>query len=735
MKRTEPAVWSDALVKAVAFHHTGGNVAEARKLCAAARQNERSLFDALHFFGVCEARRGHFEQARQLLARAVELDPAASDAWLNLGSVLLELERYEQACECFDRAISLKPGYAEAIANRGHCLQGLKRQREALDCYDHALQLKPGLARIHYNRGNALCDLGRFEEAVKSFDRALESSHDDVQALNNRGLALHGINRWQDALESFDRALSIKPGFAEALNNRASSLIELGRNDEAIVSWQKALQIKPHFPEALRNCGFALQKLARYDEAIAMYRRALTQDEEQDYVYGSWLYARMQVCDWDGIEAHLAELAKQIESGKKSAPPFFVVTSLDSLDVQHKAAATWARDRYPHTGVPVRFPDRAHHDKIRIGYFSPDFRNHPVAHLIVELIETHDRSRFEVSAFSFGPAEHVEVRERIKRGADHFFDVRTLGDGQVAELAREREIDIAVDLAGFTTQSRPGIFAARAAPLQASYLGYLGTMGVDYIDYLLADRTIVPAEHEALYAEKVVCLPSYQANDSQRKISDRIFTRDELGLPPNATVYCCMNNNYKITPRMFDIWMRILQNVPESVLFLFAENRLAPANLRKEAERRGVAASRLVFAHRLPMDEHLARYRAADLFIDTSPCAAGTTASDALWAGVPVMTYLGRSFAGRVAASLLQAIGMSELIMQTPEDYEALAIELGKHPLKLKDLRTKLERNKSAHPLFDTARFRKNIEAGYAMMWERYRRGEPPAAFVVPEQE
>jgi predicted O-linked N-acetylglucosamine transferase (SPINDLY family) len=264
-----------------------------------------------------------------------------------------------------------------------------------------------------------------------------------------------------------------------------------------------------------------------------------------------------------------------------------------------------------------------------------------------------------------------------------------------------------------------------------SYLGYLGTMGVDYIDYLLADRTIVPAEHEALYAEKIVCLPSYQANDSQRKISERIFTREELGLPPDATVFCCMNNNYKITPRMFDIWMRILQSVPDSVLFLFAENQLAPANLRKEAERRGVTASRLVFASRLPMDEHLARYRAADLFIDTTPCAAGTTASDSLWAGVPVLTYLGRSFAGRVAASLMQAVGMPELIAHTLEDYEALAIELGKNPHKLKDLRAKLARNKSTWPLFDTARFRRNIEAGYATMWERYRRGEPPAGFVV----
>jgi predicted O-linked N-acetylglucosamine transferase (SPINDLY family) len=402
------------------------------------------------------------------------------------------------------------------------------------------------------------------------------------------------------------------------------------------------------------------------------------------------------------------------------------------LSLQRKAAEIWASDNYPANFVLGSIPKRTRREKIRLGYFSADFHNHATSYLMAELFEYHDKDRFELVALSFGPDLQDQMQQRISAAFDKFIDVRKQSDKDVALLSRNLGIDIAIDLKGFTQDSRVGIFAFEAAPIQVNYLGYPGTMGASYFDYLVADKTLIPEGSQIHYSEKIVYLPnSYQVNDTQRRIADKVFAREELDLPDSGFVFCCFNNNYKITPHTFESWMRILRRVDGSVLWLLEDNPTASTNLRKEAQRRDVNPNRLVFAKRIPLPEHLARHCAADLFVDTLPCNAHTTASDALWAGLPVLTCMGEAFASRVAASLLNAIGLPELITSRQEDYEALAVELATNPERLKSVKAKLEQNRLTTPLFDTKLFTRHIEDAYTQMIERYRADLAPGHVYV----
>jgi predicted O-linked N-acetylglucosamine transferase (SPINDLY family) len=438
------------------------------------------------------------------------------------------------------------------------------------------------------------------------------------------------------------------------------------------------------------------------------------------------------MCDWEGIDSSIDDLVKNIERGEKASPPFMVLSLVDCLRIHRKSAEIFVRAASRANGAPPAITRRSRHDRIRLGYFSADYHAHATSRLMAGLFEQHDRARFEIVAFSFGPDQKGAMRDRLAASFDRFIDVRDRSDRDVALLARNLEIDIAVDLKGFTTDSRWNIFAHRAAPLQVNYLGYPGTMGADYMDYIIADSVVIPDGSQKFYSENMVCLPhSYQANDRKRPISGKIFSRQELCLPDTGFVYCCFNNNYKITPAVFDSWMRILGQVQGSVLWLLADNPWAERNLRREAAARGVNPGRLVVAGRLPAAEHLARQRAADLFIDTLPYNAHTTASDALWAGLPVLTRAGTSFPSRVAASLLTAADLPELITTTPEHYERRAIELARNPEELSRCRARLARNRLTTPLFDTGLFARHIEAAYVQMYERYQAGLAPAPIRV----
>lgn len=676
---------------------------------------------------------GQADAALASYDRAIAIKPDYAEAHYNRANALRDLNRLDAALAGYDRALAFKPDYAEACYNRGVTLQELKLPEAAVASYDRAIALRPGYAEACYNRGNALRDLQRFEQALASYDLAIAASPDSVELHFNRGVTLHDLRQFEPAVAAYDRAIAIKPDMAQAHYNRGISLQDLKQMEAALASYDCAIAIKPDYAEAHFTRGNVLRELKRWREAMSSYDEAVTLRPDYKYLHGARLHAKMQICDWAGLENQIADLVNMVTAGEKATTPFPLLSLTDTLQTHRKAAEIWVEDRRPENLAVSPFAKLAGQRLAHIGYFSADFRNHPVSILMAGVLAAHDRNRFRISAFSYGPdAPRDEVRGRVASAVDEFVDVRNMTDEETSLLARNMGVDIAVDLNGHTGDARTGIFALRAAPLQVNFLGYPATMGARYMDYMLADNTIIPEDFQRFYSEKIVYLPSYQPNDATRPIAEKRFSRDELGLPETAFVFCCFNHFHKITPAVFDGWMRILKQVEGSVLWLSDGNADAKNNLKKEAALRGIDAARLVFAQRLPrMEDHLSRQRAADLFIDTSPYNAHTTASDALWAGLPVLTCMGESFASRVAASLLNAIRMPELIATTQDQYEALAVELATHPARLADIKRKLGKNRLTTALFDTTAYTRSLEAAYAQMLERHQADLPPDHFYV----
>jgi len=676
--------------------------------------------------GLLLAQKKNYDKAHNYLSDAVNIDAKNIFALLSLGFVLSELNQLNDALDCFNTAINFKPDYSEAHFNRGLVLTKLNRNIEALEGYENAIIFKPDFAEAYLNQGNLLKELHFFDRALQSYNKAVDINPEYAEAFYNRGLLLKVLKRFTDALESFDKAIKINPDFWEAYSDRGIVLTKLKQLNYALDSYDRAILIKSDYAEAYFNRAQVYLELMDFNKALESYNKTFVINPNHEYLLGTLLYTKLLICDWKEFDNFELELRTQIYNEKKVSICFPVLSAIDSPLIQFENSKRWINDKYPLSSLLNSISYTKHSGKIKVGYYSGDFREHPVAYLTAELFELHDRSKFEVIAFSFGSSNYSEFCKRVSSAFCRFIDITKLSDKDVALLSRDIGIDIAIDLTGHTTNERVGIFSYRAAPIQLSYLGYLGTMGAQYYDYLLADKIIIPPPNQQYYCEKIVYLPSYQVNDSKRKIADKAFTRAELNLPESGFVFCCFNNNYKITPSTFAGWMRILTAVPDSVLFLFADNKWAEENLKIEAENRGVCQTRLVFGARINRSEYLARYRVADLFLDTLPYNAGTTASDALWAGLPVLTCMGESFASRVAASLLNAIELTELITNSQHQYEATAIELATNPTKLKAVKDKLQRNRLTTALFDTKLFTKNIEAAYTEMYKRYQNNSPP---------
>ena len=582
---------------------------------------------------------------------------------------------------------------------------------------------KPTTKRVgaKFDQALALHDKGQLLKAQTLCEEILREQPDHFDSLHLLGVISYKNKRLQLAVDLMERAIKLNPNNADYCYNLGIVLYDLKQLEGAVASYDKAIQLDPDYAEAYYNRGNALQDLKQFGAAVASYDKAIRLKPDLDYLIGMRLHARMHLNDWSNLESNIAELITKIELGIKSSPSFDTLSLTTSLPIQRKAAEIWTKDRHPYNLSlgPILKLQRS--NKIRIGYFSADFRNHAVSLLMAELFEIHDRSRFELIAFSFGADTNDAMRERVMAAFDKFIDVTSQPDSEVAILARSLKIDIAVDLGGHTGDNRMGIFSYRAAPIQVSYIGYPGTSGADYIDYLIADKTIIPKHSQQHYVEKIVYLPnSFQVNDRKRVISGKKFTREELGLPVEGFVFCCFNGSYKITPHVFDSWISILNSVTGSVLWLSEANQTAVVNLRKEAEKRGLDPQRLVFAKRMQLPEYLASYQIADLFLDTLPYNAGATASDALWAGLPVITCIGESFASRMAASLLTAINLPELITNTRAEYGILAIELATNRVKHQNIKNKLAANRLTTPLFDTPLFTRHIEDAYTEMYERY---------------
>ena len=660
-----------------------------------------------------------FDEAVQSYEAALLINPKYAAAYNNKGNALQALKRFDEALLNYEAALDIKPDYIEAHNNKGNALKELKRFDHALQSYEAALLINQEFAEVHNNKGSVLKDLKKYDEALQSYETALRIKPNYAEAFYNKGIALQALKQLNEALKSYESALSIKPNYAEANNNKGIALQELKRFDEALQSYEAALLINPEFAEVHNNKGSVLEDLKRFDEALQSYEKTLRVKPDFAFLLSKVQHMRMYLCDWGNFNYSLENLKNSLLEEKLVSHPFEVQALLDSPDIQKKSAALFINEKYPiQSGYPINNL-RSKHQKIKIGYFSSDFGNHPVCHLLAGVLEEHDRKNFEIIAFSLLNNKPDLWRDRVISGVDQFIDVSNKSDKEVASLAQALELDIAVDLNGHTKNSRPGIFSYRAAPIQTSYIGFLGTMGASYFDYLIADPILIPEDSREFYTEKIVYLPSYQSNDNKFSVSDKNFTRKEFGLPDDAFVFCSFNSNWKITPLVFDSWMRILNQVANSVLWIYVENQNSKENLRKEAQIRGIDPNRLIFAERVLLDEHLARQRLADLFLDTFPYNAGATASSALRVGLPLVSLSGKSFASRYGASLLTALGIPELITSSTEEFESLAIELGLRPELMYSVKEKLTNNLDKYPLFDTIKFTRSIESAFSAMFER----------------
>ena len=721
-----------------AGHHLGHcylAVGDPRSASAVLEQVVREfpqMVQSYNLLGVSLVQQSRHREALTCFASAIERAPGNAEAHNNMGNALSELGRYDEAISHFELATALIPDDPQAHNNLGNALFKLHRSDEAIASYRKAIDLAPDYAKAHSNLGAALVERNRNEEAVACCKKALAIDPNHADAHINLGLAYHGLNRFDEAIACYQKALAIRPESAEAHTNMGLAHQRQKRLEEAVACHRRAIALKPNLADAHLNLGFALLNLKRHDEAIACFQDALAIEPGHLYAFGGLLQSELATCHWDDFGAHLDTLGRRIRDGSSVAEPFVLLALSQNLEEQRLCAERFVADKLPWRAAPLWRGEQYRHPKIRIAYVSADFREHAVAYCIQELFGLHDRSRFEIAGVSLGVDDGSGMRSRLKGSFDRFFDVRTENDSQVASLIRNLEVDIAIDLMGHTRDSRPGIFALRPAPVQAGYLGFAGTTGADFIDYLIADRFVIPEDSERHYSERIVCLPgTFMVNHTRRLIAEPVPQRAEVGLPENGFVFCCFSNNYKITPEFFDVWMRLLGKVEGSVLWLSLDNPAVEANLRKEAQTRGVDPARLVFAPFVKrIEEHYARYRLADLFLDTAYNGHATT-TDALWSGLPVLTRAGKSFAGRVAGSLLHAVGLPELVTYSLDEYEARALELARDRRRLGALRARLEQNKQSAPLFHTDRFRRHIESAYVTMWEIWQRGDKPRAFAV----
>jgi protein O-GlcNAc transferase len=715
-----------------------GRFAEAKALLQPLAQLARPDKRVLALLGaVClelgdrAAAAGDVARALALYARSIAVRPDHFQAHYNRGVVLYRSGNAAAAAAAYQRAIALEPKLAAAHSALGVVQSEAAAHDDALRSHARAIALAPDNPEFHNNHGLALDRAHRRGDAIRSFDAALALAPEFGAAWCNRGVALHGLGRHGEALESAGRALAIDPRDAEAWSNRGLALHDLHRHEEALVALAKATELAPGLANAWANLGATLNAVQRHEEALAAYARALALDPSLSEARGDRLHTAMLLGDWSTLDGELETLRAAIVTGTALVPPFVLLATDASAALLKRGAELYVAAHWPEapaeaTPEPGAATVRADR-RIRVGYFSADFREHATMHLMAELFEQHDRDAFEVHAFSFGSTALDPMRARAIAAFERFHDVGELGDDRVAELARELGIDIAVDLAGFTRAARHGVFAARAAPVQVSFVGFPGTLGSPFIDYAIADPVVVPPESEGDFTEAVARLPGcYQPNASWLPVGAPTIDRRDAGLPEDGFVFCSFNNTFKITPDAFDVWMRLLRNIAGSVLWLIEGSAAAVANLRREAARRGVDGARIVFAPRMEREQHVRRHALADLFLDTFHYGAHTTASDALRAGLPVLTRLGDTFASRVAASLCHAVGLDELVTASTPAYEAAALALANDPERLAAVRAALAAALPSAPLFDAPRFARDLERLYGAMHERRLAGLAP---------
>ncbi len=641
---------------------------------------------------------GDLKKVNEICLQILKGEPRNFDVLHLLGITSYQINKFEKSIEYFERAIKVKSNNSEIYNNLGIALKKINKKNEALEKFDQAIKINNNYFEAYNNRANVYIELNKLDKALTDFNKVIELKPNLAEAYNNRGNVKNQLKKFDDALEDYNKAIQIKPNFAEAYNNKAIILNDNYKFKEAIENYTKAIEINP-------NINFLL---------------------------GSLMFLKLNVCDWKSYSEDLNLINNKIIENLPVSTPWSFLHFSNSPDLQKKNTEIFIKKKYSHLNISQNLIKKNKNKKIRLGYYSADFRNHAISYLTANLFEEHDREKFEIFAFSFGPNVEDKMKNRIKNSVDKFYDVSFKNDHEISSLSKDLEIDIAIDLMGFTEHNRFGIFLKRCAPIQINYLGYAGTLGCKNIDYIIADKILIPEENQKFYTEKIIYMPdTYQSNDAKKIISKKKFTKTEFGLPENSFVLCCFNKNYKITPSTFIIWMNLLKNINNSVLWLIKDNTQSNENLKIEASKNGINPDRIVFAERMPMEEHIARQKLANLFIDTFPYTAHTTCSDALRIGLPVVTRIGNTFASRVAASLLNTVDLNELVTNNENEYELKIIELAKNPLKLKEINKKLNENIQTKSLYNTKLFTKNLEKAFIEIHKKFLNNLPPDNIIL----
>lgn len=718
-------------------------------------------------FGIALAESGQLNEAVEAYEKAIILRTDFEDSFINKINALSKMQRYEQAIEECNKVLAFNPKSTSAYICKGNNLKLAGRLDDALLSYKSVLGLNQKSEAVYYNIGLVHHQLKQFEDAISSFTKAIEINEHYIEArynlaltlqdlnrndealslyqhiinsapnhdnaLNNIAVLYHGMGDLNAAINAYMQALKVNPDHADAHNNLGVAYLESGNADLAIKAHEKAIELNPKHADAYNNLGIALGSKGDLDEAISAYKKAVEIDPRFENAESSYLYLNQHICDFS-ISEILPKAFHRFKFEDQAIPPFTMLSWDDNPEAQAKVSEVWGRKKYTQKAPDIKWRSKPASEKIKIGYFGADFHDHATMYLMNGLLREHDHSKFEIFIYSYGHDKKGQWRLSAQESVNNFYDVAGWSDKDIVGLVHQHEIDIAIDLKGYTQHSRSGLFQYRLAPVQMNYLGYPGTMGVDFIDYIIADPYVISKDHEQHYHEKVIYLPhTYQPNDDKRPISQELTTRSDFGLPDDAFVFCCFNHNYKISLKEFSIWMEILKEVEGSVFWLFKSNRQAEQNLKAEAGKFGIDTNRIIFAERQSHADHISRHKHADLFLDTFNYNAHTTASDALWGGLPVVTKIGEQFAARVGASLLQAVDLPELITTTKEDYKALAISLAKDSATLKDIRQKLNTNLAKKPLFDTVRYTRNFEAGLEIAFLNYQSGKEPSHIHVKE--
>lgn len=748
-------------------HYRAGRLERAEQVCMQVAAQDPNLSQALHLAGVCAHNRGDHAIAAKRIRRAVAMSPENSGFRLNLGHILLasgnseaakasyrhildsqpdhtdamfalgnlchQNAAYDQAIKWYQRLVTLKPGHAQAHHNMGVSYQAAGQYAAAIDSYQEAVRLDGNMSEAWFGLGNGFIETDREAEAVAAFESALLLKPDFVDARFNLGNLYKKRGDLQKAAAHYIDLLKINPLMADVHNNLGTVFENQSRFSDSIACYRTAVKIKPDFPEAWYNLSLALQDAGQVDLALMHLTQALDLAPDNAEALSLMVYLKRRLCDWNGIEEldrRLDELTRQSLSLKEKPAegPFLNLSRHADPAINYAVARAWSQSLsaglmpVPNepsgtSGTPSVAKEKT--GKLTIGYISNNFRNHPTAHLIRRLFALHDRCAFNIYAYSYGKDDGSLYRRQIEADCDRFVDLLGKNDRVAAKTIQADGVDILVDLVGFMKGNRIGIHARRPAPVQARYLGFAGTTGAEFFDYLIADRTVIPQNHQQYYQEDIVYLPDcYQINDNQPLVTDKRYSREDFGLSGESFVLGCFCSHYKLDPVMFDAWLRILAQTEPSLLWLMPGSQTAETNLRKTASQAGIDPDRLVFADKLSKADHLARLKLVDLGLDTRIVNGAATTSDCLWAGVPVITLEGSHFASRMSASILSAIGMNDLVTRSLASYEALAVELCRSSEKLSALRNRLAENRRSGPLFDTARCTRHLEAAYQRMWD-----------------